>query len=379
MSWWLPTAKALNWLGVPYPYLNHIICGSTSILTEIKFEVTDRCNLACSFCHQDFGAKGGTTDLDMKVYERVLTAAKSEGIRIIRLTGGEPLVLKSIDVFLRRAKDLGFAVIVNTNGTALPEKRLQALKGLVDCVKISLPAADEQTMTHVTGNKITWRRKWEALERLEKLGINTHILTVMTSENIQQFDSFIRLLEPHPSIRWKPLRAETQDGDRHPVSRDEIRSLAAQLSEVRTRKRWKDLTLGLATPFCALENPSDAVELFYGGRSCGPVDSLTVTNQGEIARCYSRRDSIDISKGLRKTSLELSLRDFEELPAVCRNCPFVPLCRGGCRCDWSLVETRFGNMDYLADPMNVDGAHAFTVSGHPSIASAPSHAPAAHQ
>ena len=22
MSWWLPTAKALNWLGMPYPYLN---------------------------------------------------------------------------------------------------------------------------------------------------------------------------------------------------------------------------------------------------------------------------------------------------------------------------------------------------------------------
>jgi radical SAM protein with 4Fe4S-binding SPASM domain len=377
MSWWLPTAKALNWLGVPYPYLNFMICGSTSILTEIKFEVTDRCNLACTFCHQDFGAKGGTTTLDMEVYERVLKAAKSEGIRVIRLTGGEPLVLKHIDVFLRRAKDLGFAVIVNTNGTALPEKRLQALKGLVDCVKISLPAADEETMTRLTGNKITWRRKWDALERLEKLGINTHILTVMTSENIRQFDRFIGLLEPHPSIRWKPLRAETQEGDRHPVSRDDIRSMAAQLSEVRTRKRWKDLTLGLATPFCALENPSDAVELFGGGRGCGPGDSLTVTNQGNVARCYSRRDVVDASKGLRKTSLELSLRDFEELPAVCRNCPFVPLCRGGCRCDWSLVDTPFGNMDYLADPSNVDRAGVFAIKDRPPTA--PSDAEATYQ
>ena len=80
MSWWLPTAKALNRLGVPYPYLNRIACGSTSILTEIKFEVTDRCNLTCTFCHQDFGAKGGTTTLDMEVFNRVLTVAKSEGI-----------------------------------------------------------------------------------------------------------------------------------------------------------------------------------------------------------------------------------------------------------------------------------------------------------
>lgn len=374
MSWWLPTTKALNRLGVPYPYLNRIACGSTSILTEIKIEVTDRCNLACTFCHQDFGAKGGTTTLDMEVFDRVLAAAKSERIPVIRLTGGEPLVLKSIDVFLCRAKELGFAVIVNTNGTALPEKRLQALKGLLDCVKISLPAVDEETMTRLTGNKTTWRRKWEALELLEKFGINTDILTVMTSENIRQFDSFIRLLEPHPSIHWKLLRAETQDGDRQPVSRDDIRSLAAKLSEARTHERWKNLTLGLATPFCALENPSDAVELFSGGRSCGPVESLTMTCQGELIRCYSRRDGIDMSKGLRKTNLELSLQDFEQLPAVCRNCPFVPLCRGGCRCDWSLVETPFGSMDYLADPTNIAGADAFVVGDRPSV---PAYAPAA--
>ena len=374
MNWWLPTAKALNRLGVPYPYLNRIACGSTSILTEIKFEVTDRCNLACTFCHQDFGAKGGTTTLDMETYERILMAAKNERIPIVRVTGGEPTVLKSIDVFLRRAKDLGFAVIVNTNGTALPEKRLQALQGLVDCVKISLPAADEETMTRLTGNKTTWRRKWEAVEHLEKFGIDTEILTVMTSENIRQFDSFIRLLEQHPSLGWKLLRAETQDGDRHPVSRADIRSLAAKLSEVRTRKRWKNLTLGLATPFCALEKPSDAVKLFRGGRGCGPVESLTVTSQGELARCYSRRDGIDMSKGLRKTSLELSLQDFEQLPPVCRNCPFVPLCRGGCRCDWSLVETPFGSMDYLADPAKIDVAGAFAIRSRPS--SAPAHAPA---
>ena len=81
-----------------------------------------------------------------------------------------------------------------------------------------------------------------------------------------------------------------------------------------------------------------------------------MTSQGEFVRCYSRRDGVDMSKGLRKTNLQLSLQDFERLPPVCRNCPFVPLCRGGCRCDWSLVETPFGSMDYLADPTRIAGA-----------------------
>ena len=119
-------------------------------------------------------------------------------------------------------------------------------------------------MTRLTGNKTTWRRKWEALEQLEKLGIRTDILTVMTSENIRQFDSFIRLLEPHPSICWRPLHAETQDGDRHPVSRDEIRSLAAKLSEARSRKRWKYLSLGMTASRSAF--PRRSCRNGIGGR-----------------------------------------------------------------------------------------------------------------
>lgn len=362
MSRWLPITKALNTLGVPYPYLNRIATGSTSILTEVKFEVTDRCNLECSFCHQDFGAKGGTTDLDWDTFERVLAAAKKDHVPVIRLTGGEPLVLKQIDTYLRRAKELGFAVIVNTNGTALPEKRVIALKGLIDCIKISLPAADEETMTRLTSNKTTWRRKWDALALLEKHGFCVDILTVMTAENIRDFEKFIDLLEPHPALHWKLLRAETQEGNHAPVSRDDLRLLAKKLVEARKIERWKCLMLGLATPFCALENPADAVSLFSGGRSCGPVESLTVTSQGDTVRCYSRRDALDLSQGLRKMALDLSLNDFENLPAVCRNCQYVPLCRGGCRCDWSLVDTAYGKMDYLADASNVAGAEKFVIN-----------------
>ena len=44
------------------------------------------------------------------------------------------------------------------------------------------------------------------------------------------------------------------------------------------------------------------------------------------------------------------MSDFERMPRVCQHCPLSPLCRGGCRCDWSLEDTPFGRIDYLADP-----------------------------
>ena len=57
MRWWLPVTKTLNRLGVPYPALNFTVSYCLSVVVEIKFEVTDRCNLACSFCHQDFAQR----------------------------------------------------------------------------------------------------------------------------------------------------------------------------------------------------------------------------------------------------------------------------------------------------------------------------------
>jgi sulfatase maturation enzyme AslB (radical SAM superfamily) len=75
--------------------------------------------------------------------------------------------------------------------------------------------------------------------------------------------------------------------------------------------------------------------------------------------------------GLRQTGRELSAQDFNKMPLVCRNCPYAPQCRGGCRCEWSLVETPFGRMDYLADPTNIAGSKAFTVDREPAPACAP--------
>jgi radical SAM protein with 4Fe4S-binding SPASM domain len=241
-------------------------------------------------------------------------------------------------------------VTVNSNGTALTAPRLAALRGLVDCFKISLPAADEPAMTRITGSRKAWRRKWEAIGYLAGYSYPVEILSVMTRENIQRFADFVELLEPLGFARWVPLRAEPQAENERPVSRADLAVLARCLAAARQRERWEDLTLGLAVPFCALDDPVEAATLFAGGRGCGPVQSLTVTSAGEVVRCYSRRTAVDARHGLREASRALVAQDFAELPAICQDCGFGFACRGGCRCGWALEETPFGPLDYLANP-----------------------------
>ncbi|MEI7613568.1 MAG: radical SAM protein [Betaproteobacteria bacterium] len=328
---------------------------------ELKFEVTEQCNLACSFCHQDFGRAAGVQVLDRSIYQRILVQAHDEGINALRLTGGEPMILKSIGWYLEQAKKFGFHVTVNSNGTALTESRIKAFKGFVDCFKISLPAADEQAMTRITGDRRAWLRKWESIAYLAGYGYDLEILSVMTRENIERFDDFIDLLAPL-NVRWVPLRAEPQEGDKRPVSREDVIALANHLTVARRRERWGDLTLGLAVPFCALDNPFEAARLFSGGRGCGPVQSLTITSTGQVSRCYSRREPVQITRGLREACRTLLREDLAKLPPVCQDCGFWFECRGGCRCDIALENTSLGLLDYLANPRGLSERLAQAVS-----------------
>ncbi len=337
----------------PLYHTNLLTSLAGETLRELKFEVTDQCNLACAFCHQDFGHAVGHQTLDRSAYHRLLTQAREEGIRAVRLTGGEPTLLKSIAWYLEQAKDMGFHVTVNSNGTALTATRILALRGLVDCFKISLPAADEQTMTQITGSRKAWQRKWEAIGYLAGYGYEVEVLSVMTRENIWRFTDFIELLEPLGSVRWVPLRAEPQAENERPVSRADISALARHLAAARRQKRWEDLMLRLAVPFCVLDNPFEAATLFAGGIGCGPAQSLTVTSAGAYVRCYSRRADVDVRLGLHEASRALVAQDFSELPAVCQDCGFWSACRGGCRCGWALAETPFGRLDYLANPSDL--------------------------
>jgi len=91
----------------------------------------------------------------------------------------------------------------------------------VDYIKISFPAPDEETMTRLTGNKTTWRRKWDALEHLEKLGIRTDILTVMTSENIRQFDNSFAYWNRTVDM-LEAATCRNAGRQRHPVSREKF-------------------------------------------------------------------------------------------------------------------------------------------------------------
>ncbi len=82
-------------------------------------EITNECNLACAFCH---GTKRKIKYMTTDEFRRAATEIRSFAEYLYFHLMGEPLLHPSIGEFLNIANELGFKVILTTNGTLLHEK-----------------------------------------------------------------------------------------------------------------------------------------------------------------------------------------------------------------------------------------------------------------
>lgn len=106
---------------------------------------TGGCNFRCPFCHNALLV----TDIDNSntyTEEEILDfLAKRKGLLDgVCITGGEPLMQNDIAEFIKKIKELGYKVKLDTNGT-FPEKLAELLKNrLVDYVAMDIKNSKEK-------------------------------------------------------------------------------------------------------------------------------------------------------------------------------------------------------------------------------------------
>ena len=106
---------------------------------------TAGCDLRCPFCHNASLALP-ERERDVIAEEELLRFLKKrQGILDgVAVTGGEPLLNAGIAPLLRKIKELGYAVKLDTNGTFPARLREVVEKGLVDRVAMDIKAPPEK-------------------------------------------------------------------------------------------------------------------------------------------------------------------------------------------------------------------------------------------
>ena len=98
-------------------------------------EITNICNLRCSFCH---GHSRENRQMTREEFTHVLSQLKGKTGSLYYHLMGEPLLHPDLPVFLQMAKKEGFRSVITTNGTLLEKRGAELLAAGVHKVSVSL-------------------------------------------------------------------------------------------------------------------------------------------------------------------------------------------------------------------------------------------------
>lgn len=215
---WRGTPDYLEWTGVrpgndsprseedncPFECLT---CGSHGCNPcSVLLEVTDRCNLSCSFCFADSaGTAQGDPGLPMIAgwYERVVSLGTPCNIQ---LSGGEPTLRDDLPSIIEMGRDSGFSFIqVNTNGLRLARERGYAhtLKDAgLSTVFLQFDGTDDVIHRALRGRPLL-NIKLKAVEQCGKAGLGVVLVpTLVPRINTGNIGEILRMaLDLSPVVR----------------------------------------------------------------------------------------------------------------------------------------------------------------------------------
>ncbi len=278
-------------------------------INYLRLSVTDRCNLRCIYCMPDEGVPF-TPHSEVLAYEEMIHIVKlcvREGIRKIRLTGGEPLVRRDILDFIQKLQEIDEIeeITLTTNGVLLKE----FARGLRDCgvrrINVSMDTLRRDRFHSITRRNV-FDRAWEGIGEAESLGfdpikINVVAMRGVNDDEIVDFASLTFAKPYHVRfIEMMPFGEDNGNG----WGRDKFIPVDEILNRIRSLGEVNPLSHRL------LDGPARRYRLqgargeigFIGALSnhfCRTCNRLRLTSCGRLRGCLFSDEETDLKTPLR--------------------------------------------------------------------------------
>lgn len=318
----------------------------------VNLEITNTCNLRCKTCHASAG-DFEPASIDENSYLTFMKSAVSlrevYGLRMgITLTGGEPMLNKEVENFVRLAKakyDFNCVTIVTNGSLFTKEKLLNLDKAGLDWLAVSIDGAKPDTNDIIRG-KGTFEK---AINTIKLAVENTEMYVsssfTMTKYNVNEVSEYVELIsklganQAHVNMLIPQGRgAENRDElEVPPLEELEIMKLIRRL-ELKYLKN--NFLVSFGEPFYGLTDP---IETFGEAKyiekkpACGvATKSVTVTPHGNVYPCAYIRDIVvgnlfkQSLSDIWSNELMQKLREKPPLKGTCGECEFKAYCKG-CR------------------------------------------------
>ena len=113
------------------------------------FQVNLRCNSSCGYCNLPLNV--GRYEMSQKEILAVFAGLYQDGLRLVFLQGGEPLLRRDLLGILQDLHEIGFHITLITNGTKLTPALVEQFDQLSVSLSISLDTLDRATYKLIRG------------------------------------------------------------------------------------------------------------------------------------------------------------------------------------------------------------------------------------
>ncbi|GAA7508997.1 GTP 3',8-cyclase MoaA [Helicobacter pylori] len=271
------------------------------VIDYIRVSVTKQCNFRCQYCMP-------TTPLDFFDDEELLPLdnvleflkiAIDEGVKKIRITGGEPLLRKGLDEFIAKlhAYNKEVALVLSTNGFLLKKMA----KGLKDAglsrVNVSLDSLKSDRVLKIS-QKDALKNALEGIEESLKVGLKLKLnMVVMKGVND---DEILELLEyaKNRSIQIRYIEFMENTHAKSFVKglkEREILNLIAQKYKIMGMEKPKKGSSKIYT----LENGYQfGIIAPHSDDFCQSCNRIRLASDGKICPCLYYQDAIDAKEAI---------------------------------------------------------------------------------
>ena len=141
---------------------------------------TGGCNMRCPFCHNSGLVLEPEAQQQIREEEALAFLKKRQGIlEGVCITGGEPTLQPGLEEFIRRARDLGYLVKLDTNGYRPQVLGHLLEQGLLDYVAMDIKASRERYGIACGLPEVELGRIEESVELLKKADISYEFRTTV--------------------------------------------------------------------------------------------------------------------------------------------------------------------------------------------------------
>jgi radical SAM protein with 4Fe4S-binding SPASM domain len=337
----------------------------------IFWNITGRCNLACSHCYLSAGKRRGN-ELSTEECCMLINDLHEARVPLLIISGGEPLVREDIWEILDHARKTGIKTALSSNGTLINDDTAgRLLDSGVEYVGVSLDGASAATHDRIRGIPGSFERSLAGLRSCVRAGIPCGIRMTVTRDNRDEvsgvIDLALRLSVPRFCLYWLvPSGRGSEEYRNKQVSADEAEKVFDYLC--RCACSIDPTTLEILS----VDAPQDSVHLMtwvekedpdnrdalclLARQGCHCSAGTRVANidpEGNLYPCQFAQASEFLMGNVRKTPFSRIWKTkdrsvWDSLTGQpgksCTDCPSYALCRGGCR-----IRARFGRNEQQSD------------------------------